>query len=83
MLRHQGQPWKPLDMRWPIVSHGKGNGKGLVCHCMTKTLGSPSSDVSPFVVLVYGDVNMIGVDFVKATKACVPGMCPQLTPLWL
>ena len=39
----------------------------VVCPCMSKTLGSPSSRVTPLEVLVYGDVNMTGVDFVKKT----------------
>ena len=39
----------------------------VVCPCMTKTLGSPSSGVTPLEVLVYDDVNMTGVDFVKET----------------
>ena len=39
----------------------------VVCPCMTKTLGSPHSGVIPLEVLVYGDVNMTGVDFVKET----------------
>ena len=39
----------------------------VVCPCMSKTLGSQSSGVTPLEVLVYGDVNMTGVDFVKET----------------
>ena len=46
----------------------KGMVKGLVvCPCMSKTLGSPSSGATPLEVLVYGDVNMTGVDIVKET----------------
>ena len=40
----------------------------VVCPCMSKTLGSPSSGVTPLEVLVYGDVNKTGVDFVKETN---------------
>ena len=39
----------------------------VVCPCMSKTLGSRNSGVTPLEVLVYGDVNMTGVDFVKET----------------
>ena len=43
---------------WPV----------LACR---KMLGTPSSGVTPLEVLVYGDVNMTGVDFVKETTAVV------------
>ena len=39
----------------------------VICLCMSKTLGSSSSGVTPLEVLVYGDVNMTGVDVVKET----------------
>ena len=39
----------------------------VVFLCMSKTLGSPRSGVTQLEVLVYGDVNMTGVDFVKET----------------
>ena len=45
--------------------NGKGLG-GLTLH--VEKLGSPScSGVIPLDVLVYGDVNMTSVDFVKET----------------
>ncbi len=43
----------------------------MVCPCTTKTLDSPSSGATPLEVMVYGDVNMTGVDFLKETKAVV------------
>ena len=39
----------------------------VVCHRMSKMLGSTRSGVTPLEVLVNGDVNMNGVDFVKET----------------
>ena len=39
----------------------------VVCPCMSKTLGFPRSGVTPLEVLVYGDVYMTSVDFVKET----------------
>ena len=44
----------------------------VVCPCMSKTLGSLSSGVTPFEILVYGYVNMIGVDFVKEKEVGLP-----------
>ena len=38
---------------------------------MTKTQGSPSFGITPLEVLVYGDVNMTDVGFVKETYAVV------------
>ena len=40
----------------------------VICPCMSNTLGSPHSGVTPLEVLVYGDVNRTGVDFVKETE---------------
>ena len=51
----------------------------MVCPCMSKSLGSPSSVATPLEILVYRDVNMTGVDFVKETKA-FPGF-PIAAPL--
>ena len=39
----------------------------VFCPCMSKTLGSQRSGVTPLEVLVYGDFNMTGVDVVKET----------------
>ena len=36
----------------------------VVCPCMSKTLGSPSSGVTPLEVLLYGDVNMRASSFI-------------------
>ena len=43
----------------------------VVCPCMTKTLGSPSSGLTRLEVLVYGDVYMTDVEFVKEAKVVV------------
>ena len=54
------------------VSEVKTNGKGLAgLPSHDEKLGYASSGVTLLEVLVYGDVNMIGVYFVKATKAVV------------
>ena len=52
----------------PIPLQGKMNGKGLGGQPLhVEKLGFPScSGVTPLEVLVYGDVNMTGVDCVKA-----------------
>ena len=39
----------------------------VVCPCMLKMQGFPNSGVTTLEVLVYGDVNMTDVDFVKET----------------
>ena len=43
--------------------------------------GSPNSGVNLLEVLVYGDVNMTGVDFVKETYTVVlPPQFPSVAP---